>query len=207
MKNPHKLRLLQLRERNDLRGEQMREEAGRFGALATRGAPESRAVSSFNLFQTPAEVARQMADALEADALHRVLEPSAGLGRLLDALPSGCAVTAIEEAPALCAYLLDHAAAPRLLCRDFLSVTAEELGGFDRIIMNPPFKMGRDVKHIMHAYQFLKPGGRLVALCYDGVKQNAKLKPWADSWQALGPAFKSEGTGASVCLLIKDNPL
>lgn len=30
--------------------------------------------------------------------------------------------------------------------------------------MNPPFDRGRDCDHVRHAYQFLKPGGVLVAI-------------------------------------------
>ena len=36
--------------------------------------------------------------------------------------------------------------------------------GYDRIVMNPPFSDGRDIQHVRHAYDLLKPGGRLVAL-------------------------------------------
>lgn len=205
-----RLRLLQLKERNDLRGEQMHEEAGRFGALADRAPAESRAVSSFNLFQTPQEIAAQMASMLNAEHTHRILEPSAGLGRLLAELPTLAPTVAIEQSPELCKHLFEQdriGSTLTLVCRDFLSVHVGELGQFDRVIMNPPFKQGRDIKHIMHAAGMLTPGGRLVALCYDGVKQNERLKPWADEWHPLGQAFKSEGTKASVCLLVKDWPL
>ena len=58
---------------------------------------------------------------------------------------------------------------------DFLECNGD-LGTFDRIVMNPPFANGDDIKHIMHALKMLKPGGRLVAICANGPRQNDKLK-------------------------------
>ena len=207
----HKLRLMQLKERNDLRGEQMNETRARFSALDSRheNGTAPKAVSAFNLFQTPADIARDMVKVLNVTHDMHVLEPSAGLGRLLDELPALCPKTAVEESAELCQHLFNQeriGGHPAIICRDFLSVHVGELGQFDRIIMNPPFKMGRDIKHIMHAFDMLAPGGRLVALCYDGVKQNNKLKPWADEWHPLGSAFKAEGTKAPVVMLIKNRP-
>jgi 16S rRNA G1207 methylase RsmC len=90
--------------------------------------------------------------------------------------------------------------------RDFLATTVQDLGGeFDAVIMNPPFKQGRDVKHILHALDMLKPGGRLVSLCYNGTKQNELLKPMACEWHELpANSFREEGTDASVALLVID---
>ena len=50
-----------------------------------------------------------------------------------------------------------------------MNVMSEE---FDRVVMNPAFSHASDVDHIRHAWQFLKPGGRFVALCADGPRQN-----------------------------------
>jgi hypothetical protein len=38
--------------------------------------------------------------------------------------------------------------------------------------LNPPFGNADDIKHIMHAWKMLKPGGRLVAICANGPRQN-----------------------------------
>ena len=55
-----------------------------------------------------------------------------------------------------------------------------------------------------HAFDMLRPGGLLVSLCFDGVKQNKNLKPWSDSWETLPVGtFKSEGTRAGVALITK----
>ncbi len=47
--------------------------------------------------------------------------------------------------------------------------------------MNPPFANGQDIKHITHALRYLSPGGRLVAICANGPRQNDKLRPIVDA--------------------------
>ena len=84
------------------------------------------------------------------------------------------------------------------------------LGQYDRILMNPPFENGSDMKHIEHAIRMLKPGGRLVAICANGPRQNDKLKPIIEEngiWEPL-PAgtFEVSGTGVNTALLIYDAP-
>jgi 16S rRNA G1207 methylase RsmC len=34
---------------------------------------------------------------------------------------------------------------------------------YDRVVMNPPFDLERDVDHVTHALKFLEPEGQLVA--------------------------------------------
>ena len=41
--------------------------------------------------------------------------------------------------------------------------------GYDRIIMNPPFSNRQDAEHVRHAYDLLKPNGRIVAIMGEGV--------------------------------------
>jgi phospholipid N-methyltransferase len=198
------LRLRHLHEVTEAKGQEMDEERGRFERLA-RDDSKPRAVSSFNLFQTPEPIARRMVELCgDLDGL-RVLEPSAGLGRIYRAIreTSDCEVVMVEQSADCVRELYDQTEAGRIIQDDFLGCDEDRLGGlFDVVVMNPPFKMGRDVKHIQHALKMLKPGGMLVSLCYDGMKQNRDLKPIADSWELLpAGSFKSEGTSAGVCLL------
>lgn len=58
--------------------------------------------------------------------------------------------------------------------------------GYDRIIMNPPFSGRRDAEHVRHAYDLLKPGGRIVAIMGEGVffgsdKKAQEFRDWLDS--------------------------
>ncbi len=80
-------RLKELQALNDEKGLEMMMEKGRFAALKSRheDGTAPKAVSSFNLFQTPKHIADRMASMLPPEC-QRILEPSAGLGRLYRAI-------------------------------------------------------------------------------------------------------------------------
>lgn len=168
-----------------------------------------KAVTGFNLFQTPKVIALEMARIIKEKASGncRILEPSAGLGRLYEPLKDDIENwMMVEEQLECCKALKNAIRKSELKHADFLSLNAQDLGGqFDAVIMNPPFKMGNDIKHIKHALDMVKPGGRLVSLCYNGTRQNEILKPIADHWEVLPEkSFKGEGTAASVAMLVID---
>lgn len=59
------------------------------------------------------------------------------------------------------------------------------VGQFDRIVMNPPFERGQDMDHVRHAFDLLKPGGRLVAIMSEGSfgrgdKKATGFREWLD---------------------------
>ena len=207
-------RLINLKVENDLKGLDMEGEAERFSKLASRkeNGTAPAVVSAFNLFQTPGEIAGRMA-ALVAKHVGdgaRILEPSAGLGRLFAPLQACLGAAAdfvlVEESRDCCRelYRLTESAGNVALKQgDFLQQSRVSLGGeFDAVVMNPPFKMWRDIKHIKHALSMLRPGGLLVALCANGPRQNEELRPLADTWEVLpAGSFRSEGTGVSVAML------
>lgn len=159
------------------------------------------------LFPTPADLAERMASLAELAPGQSVLEPSAGTGQLLQAARSlvrDIELTAIEIHGGLCQRL--RATYANVHQADFLQVGAEQLGRFDRVIMNPPFENSTDIKHIEHAFSMLKPGGVLVAICAGGPRQVDRLKPWAlatgGSWEDLpADTFKSQGTMVRTALL------
>jgi 16S rRNA A1518/A1519 N6-dimethyltransferase RsmA/KsgA/DIM1 with predicted DNA glycosylase/AP lyase activity len=141
----------------------------------------------------------------------RVLEPSAGLGRLLDALApkAPSAVVAVEIAPACAGVLFQQdRAGISIRQADFLKLAPAELGLFDAIVMNPPFHARTDIRHILHAMKFLKPGGRLAAICMAGNSRELALRHFAKSWIPLPPgAFRAEGTNTPTVMLRIDQPL
>lgn len=202
--NPAILRLLQLRDQVDAVGEDMAIEAGRFARLKDRS---TRVVTAHQLFQTPEIIAAHMvADLPPLDGL-RVLEPSAGLGRLYSAIRNAspfASITLVEIAPPCAAELYRLTAGDdlaQLIQADFLSCDRDRLGGgFDVVVMNPPFTMGTDIRHIEHALTLLNPGGTLVSLCYAGARQSrAYQNSPRCSWKLLPPdSFKESGTHAVV---------
>ena len=202
-------RLHALRMENDAAGFAMDEQRARFDRLKHRheNGTAPRAVSAFQLFQTPPDLAARLAGKLPLFDGASVLEPSAGLGRILDALPKGCAVTAVEMAPNIAAELYrQDRPGVKLLQRDFLTVTPAETGLFNAVAMNPPFHLRADIRHILHARQFLKPGGTLAALCFDTPHRAAALRGTAASWEPI-PAgtFGKEGTSVPTVLLTITN--
>jgi len=61
----------------------------------------------------------------------------------------------------------------------------EHQGKHDRIIMNPPFENGQDIDHVRHAFECLKPGGRVVAIMSNGPffrsdKKSQEFRAWLD---------------------------
>lgn len=166
-----------------------------------------KVVSAPQLFPTPAELAERVAELADIRPGQRVLEPSAGTGNLIEAVrrrEPGAHVEAVEINMALANALASRCKGVPVMPGDFLEKSEFELGGkFDRIVMNPPFVNGADIKHIQHALKFLKPGGRLVAICANGPRQREALQPLAMEWEDLPrDTFKEAGTGVSTALLI-----
>lgn len=163
-------------------------------------------VSAPQLFPTPPKIAEKMVELAEVEPGLCVLEPSAGTGNLIKAVLDkvDTEVLAYEINNSLCSELSKKFPGykAQVRCRDFLEVT-DFMGEYPRIIMNPPFENGVDIKHINHARKFLAPGGRLVALCANGPRQQAAFKDIADYWEDLpAGSFKNQGTGVNVALMV-----
>ncbi len=189
-----------------LAGADMDAQRGRFDRLRNRhkNGTAPVAVTAFQLFQTPPDLAAQLVALLDLAPGARVLEPSAGLGRLLDAIAphAPAEIVAVETAPQLCAQLFKQdRPCVRLVQRDFLACTPADLGGFDAVAMNPPFHMRADIRHTLHALTFLRPGGALAGLCMDTNPRASTLRPLCDHWQPIpAGAFRAEGTSVPTVL-------
>ncbi len=132
----------------------------------------SRTKQDFGQFDTPEEVAERVIEwaEIDLDADLRVLEPSAGIGRLaLRACLNNVRVFAIEldeKRAATMQSLVDDEDKIEILDGiNFLEVEVAAKGPvYDRVIMNPPFAGQADIDHVRHAWELLKPGGILVAI-------------------------------------------
>ncbi|WP_164570804.1 DUF3560 domain-containing protein [Rhodopseudomonas sp. BR0C11] len=177
-------------------------------AAAIRSGQAVQVVAAPQLFATPRDLAAEVVELAELETGHRVLEPSAGTGALVwPAIERGARVTTVEINEVLskglgCSQRIEHG-----VTLDFLTLRPSEEWLFDRVLMNPPFENGADIKHIEHALRFLKPGGRLVAICANGPRQRARLMPIASTWRDLPPgSFKSSGTMVNAALLVIEAP-
>jgi hypothetical protein len=143
----------------------------------------------------------------------RVLEPSCGDGRILDALQAkGCRSLGFEYDAGRAA--LAKAKGHAVVCANFLEQMPT--GDFDFVVMNPPFYGKHYAKHVRHAFKFLKPGGTLVAVlpasaCYDHTELDdlvaANGRRFERSWQDLPVAsFAAVGTNIPTVLLTLHKP-
>lgn len=114
-----------------------------------------------DLYPTPADVIESMTTGLHLNG-KTVLEPSAGLGDIVDyCARSGAKVLACEIVPELQEVL--KAKDCKLISESFFDVKSEQVSHVDYIIMNPPFS--NDHKHILHAWEIAPRGCTIVSLC------------------------------------------
>jgi hypothetical protein len=117
----------------------------------------------------------------------RVLEPSAGTGNMARILlDRGAVVDAVEIDPGRAAVLRLLARNPNLTVheRNFLAMPA--VPEYDFVVMNPPFYDTHWMEHVVHAYDFLVPGGTLVAVLPVSAetgesKKHETFRAWAQS--------------------------
>lgn len=121
-------------------------------------------------FFTPIALARRMTDilGLPARGIRHVLEPSAGAGALVQAVMEHGIdhITAVEIDPALCEAIsgVIHHHGNALFRADFMTWEPVSPIPIDAVIMNPPFSLNQDIRHVRRAFDFLRPGGKLVAI-------------------------------------------
>ena len=131
----------------------------------------------------------------------RILEPSCGDGRIMDAMRKAGATA--------CGVEIDRTRAN--ICKDkgfgvivgnFLEVIPNADLMFDAVIMNPPFYGRHYAKHVRHALKFIKPNGTLIAILpatarYDHGELDA-LRPY---WRDLPIGAFSE-SGTNICTTV-----
>ncbi len=162
----------------------------------------------------------------------RILEPSAGTGNLarrcvnsataMDEWSGGRSrheseyrfdnlVDCVEIQPELAASLEAEGIYNRVIRTDFISLRPQNFEPYDLVVMNPPFDRERDIDHVTHALQFLKPGGQLFAIMSAGTEFRETKK--AISFRALvevnegsfrdlpAGSFRESGTNVNTIIL------
>lgn len=166
-------------------------------------------------FPTPVEIAEYMADQiLVQTGPIKALEPSAGDGRLIEALLKvrpEAEITAIELDPILFKQLNEKQFNAKIeaIQGDFMDFPGYE--AFDLVFANPPFTRGTDVDHIMKMWDHVKPGGQLITLSSPSFETNTNKKfqefkalvEMYGHWVKLpGASFASAGTKIDVFIHI-----
>lgn len=163
-----------------------------------------KAVSAPHLFPTPPDVARRVVELADVRDEHTVLEPSAGTGSLVRAVRAAAPGACVHAVEINCRLADGLRSLPvnDVRCGDFLEC---DPGDFDRIVMNPPFDNGADIRHVEHALTLLRDGGRLVSVVANGPRQREKLMPLATAWVDLpAGSFAESGTNVNAAIVVID---
>lgn len=132
-------------------------------------------------FITPPDTAKHVVELADIQEGHSVCEPEAGRGDIAQFINHGSKLTCIE---------FNSRLADILKMRGFDTIHGDFLEhvemSYDRIVMNPPFENGQDIDHVRHAYDLLKPNGRVVAIMGEGVffrqdRKHSEFREWLDN--------------------------
>ena len=155
---------------------------------------------------TPPELAKELVALAGVRKDSRVLEPEAGIGNIADAAKEVTDhVDCIERMTDFCEIL--KLKKHNVIGNDLL--TAETAPIYDAVVMNPPFS--DECEHIKRAFDFLRPGGSLVAVCSSSIqwKSTRKYEQFRDwlsehthSIDECGAKF--EMTGVHTVVLVVD---
>ncbi len=158
-------------------------------------------------FPTPPAIVKRMIELADIRPGMTVLEPSAGTGAIADAIRQAGVEPICVEINWTLAEILSKKGY-RTYCQDFLTFYTT----IDRIIMNPPFEHGADIEHIRHAYTWLAPGGRLVAIASEGPffrsdRKSIAFREWLDSVGGTSEklpdgSFLPSGTGVVTRIVV-----
>jgi predicted RNA methylase len=159
-------------------------------------------------FYTPSALARRFVefatDGVDLPTKVDLLEPSAGAGALIDAARSSLGprlrhVVAVDVDIEALEALDRRLPGIRALHRDFLGVTAIDIGAFPLILQNAPYQRGQARKHFDHALRFLAPGGVIAAIVPRNFAPTADIFLEREDIEA--GAFKESGTNIATMMV------
>lgn len=180
--------------------------------------PKLTPAKNFGLFPTPGPVRDRLFSRLgmhlgDSTCPLRFLEPQAGTGALSGhAVEEGAIVDCVEIQPHLAMALQSSKLYNRVINANFLELSPNPDGLYDRVGMNPPFDRERDIDHVVHALKFLKPGGILCAVMSAATEFRetrksrafrAMIKQLDGRFETLPErSFSSVGTNVNTVLLV-----
>lgn len=154
--------------RDDLVEKVNRELAAYYGAALADAAPDTARPEDYRptgtavardlaFYPTPAEVVALLLDGLPIKPGCRILEPQAGIGNIVrPLLAQGALVDAVEIHPGRADALMGIAHdGLHVACTNFLTLRPDPV--YDLVVMNPPFAGTHWMRHVRHAFDFLKP--------------------------------------------------
>jgi hypothetical protein len=171
--------------------------------------------NEYQFFATPPKLAAKMVAMAEIDQYDLVCEPSAGQGAIINAVH-----TATNNLVHYCELMelnrtfLSKIPNTTFLQDNFLLMNTPNL--FHKIIANPPFSGNQDIQHIMHMWECIAPGGRIVTISSkhweysDNKKETAFRKFLTANNAFIEPlpkdTFKDSGTSIATNLIALNKP-
>lgn len=167
-------------------------------------------------FPTPKPVVDELIELADIEPGMSALEPSAGKGNIADELKeAGADVDVIEIYQPLREIL--EAKGYNVVGHNFLAFNDKQ---YDRIVMNPPFEKGQDIDHVLHAFELLKPGGKVVAIMSEGPffrsdKKANEFRDWLDENEGTSEKLPDKSftgkdserqTGVAARIVVLDKP-
>ena len=155
---------------------------------------------------TPADLAKDLVVMACIDENSRVLEPEAGIGNIADAAKEvtrnvDCIERMVEFQEIL--RLKKH----NVISDDLMDTEVKPI--YDAVIMNPPFS--EECEHIQRAFEFVRPGGSLVAVCSNSIQWKStrkyeQFRDWlAEHTHSITDSKASfEMTGVNTVVLVMD---
>jgi hypothetical protein len=162
-------------------------------------------------FPTPANIVSAMLELADIQPGDTVLEPSAGKGNVADRVRErhpDATLECVERHASLRSIL--QVKGHTVTSYDFM----EHTGEYDVIVMNPPFELFQDIKHVRRAWDLLRSGGRLVSVMSESPffrqdKIAVEFRGWLEERGALviplpEGAFKESNTSVRTRLVVLD---
>jgi protein-L-isoaspartate O-methyltransferase len=176
----------------------------------------SRVKQDLGQFDSPQAVVDRVIELAAIEGGMWVLEPQGGIGNLAAAAEDAGGIVwsyeIDEKRFAKLAERLNGGNSGAVICADFLTVEPGDEPGYDRVVMNPPFAKQADIDHVLHAFKFLRPGGRLVSVMSAGAMQRVNRKAvefrefvWAHEGRFVelpDSAFAESGTEVRTCIVV-----
>lgn len=161
----------------------------------------STAVSKdLQYYPTPEDVANRLVTWYAYLNGLRVLDPSCGCGRLLDAAKKQGAITFGIEYDAGRANQA-KAKGHRVATANFLEVAPPpESEKYDAVLMNPPFYGKHYFKHIEHAKKFVRSCGTLLAILPATARYDHGLITGGTWYDLPLGSFSESGTNVNTCI-------
>jgi len=168
-------------------------------------------------FPTPVKLAAELVAMAGVRRDMRCLEPSAGTGRIVDALIAvGAHVTCVERDTER-RRKLPRGPSCEVSSHDDFMLYKTPADRFQRVVMNPPFAkvgIGDHLAHVMHAYSMLDRGGILVSVLPSSVsfrrdRRHAEFRAWLEERgeirQLPEGSFKESGTNVNAIVALMEN--